>query len=290
MPEPKEGEKTLATLADDDLVEVTVDGETEQLKWKEARARIQKRGHAERAIQTQSDKVKEFEAELQVAQNLRTSIETQNPELMKKAFRGSGATDEQIKALFDGPEPHPKGGGGENTSTGDNEDGEDELLGIVQTLQSELQQLKTERDTDRQNVQRDLTLKTVSQGVDNHEFLGTIKGRLKSDKAKKQLDKRAYQAVVEAMETLPWGPRALNAGLELLKDELVAEQAALSGDDTPKPTEEMIPVPGVGPGGMSVSRVHQTADRRVSIRHENYPLSVAARLAKYTRGLVKKGG
>ena len=288
MPEP-DGEKKLATLADDDLVEITVDGEKETITWKEARARVQKRGHAERAIQAQSEKQKEFEDELQVAQNLRASLTDQNPDLMKKAFRGSGATDDQIKALFDGPEPHARGDGGENTSTGGDEEGDDELLGIVQTLQNQVKQLETERDSDRQNAQRDVTLRTVSQGVDNHKFLGTIKGRLKSPKAKKSLDKRAYQAVVEAMETLPWGPRALNAGLELLKDELVAEQAALSGDDTPKPTEEMIPVPGVGPGGMSVSQVHQTADKRVSLRHENYPLSVAVRMAKKALGLSKTG-
>ena len=143
-------------------------------------------------------------------------------------------TDEQIKALFDGPEPHARGDGSASAATGEGDstdEGEDELLEVVRVLQGQVRQLTDDRDSDRQNAQRDLTLRTVAQGVDNHKFLGTIKGRLKSSKAKKALDKRAYRAVVEAMETLPWGPRALNAGLKILEDELVAEQAALSGDE-----------------------------------------------------------
>ena len=288
MPDPEKG-KTLATLADDDLVEITVDGEKEQITWKDARARIQKRGHAERAMQTQSDLTKEFEADLQVAKNLKDGFVDRNPELMKKAFRGIGATDEQIEALFGGSESAPGGTGSESRNTGDTEGDDDELLGIVETLQAQMKNLTDEREKDRQNAQRELTIRTVSQGVDKHTFLGTIKGKLKSDKAKKALDKRAYLAVVEAMETLPWGPRALSAGLDLLKDELVAEQAALSGDDTPEAAEEKIPVPGFGPGGMPVSRVHQAADKRVSVRDPNYGLSVAARFARRVRGLTKTG-
>lgn len=285
MPEPQKSTDP-RPIDEEDLnrpIVLTVDGETETIPLSELKARVQKRGHAERLTQTLKDKEREFDGDIDVAHNLKAGLKDRNEESLRRAFKGVGATEEELAVLFGGvqtsdagPEEPPADEGAD-----ENED-YSALQAEMQGLRGEIDTLKKERNVEKLEGQKRQIWSQVTAAVDSHEALGRIKGRLSSDEARKGFDQRAYLAVVKAMETMPWGDRAIKRGLELLETTLKDEMQAFGGEDNPQAgtEDDRILLSGFGPSGLSASRIHQAAAKTVSPQHADYEMNVLSRILR----------
>jgi hypothetical protein len=88
----------------------------------------------------------------------------------------------------------------------------------------------------------------------------------------------AYKLVAKASKTTPWGPRAIQEGLKLLK----ARKALWGGSGTQE-SGERTPgaTPGFGPSGHSASQIHQTTGTKpVSVYDKGYAANLLKRLTE----------
>lgn len=292
-PEPK----MLPAEMNDALVTITEDGRQENVPVSELIASRQKKGASEARFREAHDLKQAVETDIAIAKDLRDGFANRDQVAIRRSFRNVGLSDSEADEIFGrGDSQVPAGplsenigegrhslstGPGNNSSEVDGDERTEELLEVVGQLQTQVAELKQNRQQDTEAKKKEAVLRAVDAALDTDEELSRILTELDGDDAK-ELRQLAYAQVAKATLTTPWGPRAIQEGLKTLK----ARRRAWSGASTSTSegtAEDGTSVRGtdfIGPAGSSVSQLHQPtgSEKKVSVYDVNYPVSLLQRL------------
>lgn len=277
------------------LVPVKLDGREELRPLSEVIGGYQKKTVAEKRFQEASVKEQAAETAMRVLQDLQEGRKKGDAEALARAFRNAGWSEEDISAMF---EPTGGAAGGQSDDdqrshrqygqdgAADGDDGDDdEKLQLRQEI-AELKQVVGELQGAYKKAQEGAKVRTVQaqvhQAVETDPHLSRIL-RNASPEDRDWVLELARSSCNKASKTLPWGPRAIQAGLEDLKRRLKAIGAGRSAgsgasddedasdDGTVYPDDEDDDT-GFGPSSTSGNRLHQVSSqgKRVSVREDGY--------------------
>ena len=268
------------------LVSVTLAGQAKNVSLTELRDRYQKEHVAETRFREAHEVKAAAESALDVAADLRQGFADRDSTKIRRAFRNSGLSDEDCDALFAGA---GSAGAGDSGTTGaeayggntpevtgtDSDERAAELLDALTGLQKQVQELQDDKKQSTEDKKQAAILREVNTALDNDPDLGQRLGELDPED-QQELRELAYKLVAKASKTTPWGPRAIQEGLKLLK----ARKALWAGSGT-HGSEERTPgaTPGFGPSGHSASQIHQTTGTKpVSVYDPGYASNLLTRL------------
>lgn len=286
----------------DHLVVTKEDGREVEKPLRDVIRDAQKKVVAEKRFQEASVKEQAAESAMQVLRDLKEGREKGDVQTLARAFRNAGWSEEDINAMF---EPTDGSRAGKGSRAADDEDdrggrqygspgGDDdeqtdegnqtnrELLDKVSRLENVVETLTKAYEGAKENAKvRNVQLQ-VSQAVESDAALSRIL-RTASQEDREWILELARSSCNKASKTLPWGPRAIQAGLEDLKRKLKAIGAGRTArpdasddegtsDDGDGYLEEDDDLPGLGPSSTSGNRLHQVSSqgKRVSVRDEGY--------------------
>ena len=200
-------------------------------------------------------------------------------------------TDDQIANAFNPPQA-PASQANDDTSTtdagnvvDDKDDRYDALSGTVEQLRGAVEQLIGVHNQAKQDSSKRGEQVEIKRALESDQELSKLMTGTGADGREFILD-TAFRAVEKAKKTLPWGPRAIQQGLDEAKRLLKGVGAkGMSSEDNQQPPEEYGATgsvqPGLGATGHAVGRFHRTStpDKPVDVRDEGYAMNVFQRLA-----------
>lgn len=217
-------------------------------------------------------------------------------EVWRRALRTAGMTDDQIVQAFSSPQgAAPATNVDASTASTQSDDGQaddryDILSGSVEELKGAVEQLigvhnQAKRDSGYRAEQTE-----IKRALESDQELSKLLTGTGKDGREFILD-TAFRAVEKAKKTLPWGPRAIQQGLDEARRLLKGVGAKGMGSEDNQPPEQYGATDhmqaGLGATGHSVGRFHRTStqDKPVDVRDEGYSMNVFQRLAA---GMRKK--
>lgn len=254
--------KTITEEMLEHMVDLNVKGTVTPTSLKDVIAKAQKAEAVEMGFQELHDQKKDFQAALDVYDDLKKGFQMQDEDSIKRAFRNVGLSDEQVSALFNRSTPSESQ---EIDDTGDEEgkDGEDSVLvQRLERMEAALEQIGTEREQTIARGKESRFKEDVNQGLDIDDEMTSL---LKKSDADTQtwIRDQVYAEVVKASRSIPWGPRAIALGIENAKkklDKIGAFRSARSDEDEEYGDEDSSI--GAPPPSSSVGRLHQTTDSK----------------------------
>jgi hypothetical protein len=306
MPDPaptKQKQDDIKVLSGEEAaalgMQANISGQLETVPLSKLLERYQKEAAAERRFAEAHEIKKTAELSIDVRTDLKEGLAESDPTKLRRAFKNAGATDEQLETIF-APPAGPqtladtqRGGTGTSREVqtddayrqleGDTDEDErfNELMGTIEELQGTVKKL-TEKEEKRAKKKEEAKITgAVDKALDSDPELSKIMGELDEESAK-DLRQFAYGKVGQAMKTVPWGPRAIEEGLKVVKARIVAFKGKSTSD-----TEGGSPdTTGIGPSGHTVSQLHQIPQGKKLMPHEEgYEASMLKRgLEKLKRG------
>lgn len=291
-PDPTKNNATPTVLPDqynDAMVSVTLAGQDKQVSLTELRDRYQKEHVAETRFREAHEVKAAAESALDVAADLRQGFTDRDSTKIRRAFRNSGLSDEDCDSIFAGGAGSPGAGdtvppgaeayGDNNPGVAETDSDERvvELQDAMMGLQKQIQELQDDKKQSTENKKQASILREVNTALDNDPELGQRLGELDAGD-QQEFREMAYKLVAKASKTTPWGPRAIQEGLKLLKARKAlwgGSGTRGSGDGTPGAP------PGFGPSGHSASQIHQTTGTKpVSVYDKGYAANLLQRLSE----------
>ncbi len=265
------------------LVTVTLAGQDKKVSLTELRDRYQKEHVAESRFREAHEIKAAAEAALDVATDLRQGFTDRDSAKIRRAFRNSGLSDEDCDSIFAGQggnDTVPPGAEADGlTSSGvgetSSDEGVTELVEVVEGLQRQVQALQEDKRQSTEQKKQTAILREVNAALDKDPELGQRLGEL-SPEDQQEFREMAYKLVAKASKTTPWGPRAIQEGLKLLK-----ARKALWGGSGIQESEDRTPgaTPGFGPSGHSAGNLHPTTGTKpVSVYDKGYAGNLLKRL------------
>jgi len=270
-------------LLPDDFYEKAVvakiDGEKKELTVAELKEAYQKKEASDKRF-------REAASAIDFRDDFVAGLREGNQNQIRRAFRNAGLSEQEIEALFQVPQEQE-----ETVEIEDYDDDDDSGEGINAQLKAELIGMKRDLDAMKQayikaqESSREMGWKKqVFKAIDDDEILGKHISKLDEENAE-WLQNLAYQAAIKASGRLPWGPRAIQAGLDEVKKRLNSLGALKpSEDDEDQATDYGPPryrPPGLGASGSTVGRLHRPQpEKRVSVTDPNYGKSVFERWSR----------
>lgn len=270
---------------EDALTHVTLEGKREQRTIKELRDGYQKKEVSDRRFREGHEAKSSAETSIDVHNDLRQGFTERDSTKIRRAFRNSGLSDEDCDSIFAGQgaaEAAPTGAEANGlASSGVTENSSDEgvaeLVEVVDGLQKQIQELQNDKKQTADQRKQAAILREVDGALDNDPELGQRLSEL-APEDQQELRELAYKLVAKASKTTPWGPRAIQEGLKLLK----ARKALWSGSGT-RESEDRTPgaTPGFGPSGHSAGNLHPTTGTKpVSVYDKGYAGNLLKRLTE----------
>lgn len=289
MPDPTQGNTEPTVLPDeysDALVSVTLAGQDKKVSLTELRDRYQKEHVAETRFREAHEIKAAAESALDVAADLRAGFKERDSAKIRRAFINSGLSDEDCDSIWSAPDATGASDAGstgaeaygDGTPAVAETDSDERVAGLLDAmtgLQKQIQELQNDKKQDTESKKQAAILQEVNTALDNDPELGQRLGEL-APEDQKELREMAYKLVAKASKTTPWGPRAIQEGLKLLK----ARKALWGGSGT-HGSEDRTPgsPPGFGPSGHSASQIHQTTGTKpVSVYDKGYAANLLKRL------------
>lgn len=267
-----EGEvKTISEDMFEHMVPLNVKGTVTPTSLKDVIAKAQKADAVEMGFQQLHDEKKDFQTALDVYDDLKKGFLNQDEESIKRAFRNTGLSDEQVNALFNRA---TLPAGQEDENTGDEGAGEAENSAQNQRLErveAALETLGTEREQTLARGKETRFKEDVNQGLDNNNEMASLLKKSDPD-TQVWIRDQVYAEVVKASRSIPWGPRAIALGIENAKNKLdkVGAFRSSQSDEDEDNSDAGYNV-GAPPPSSSVGRLHQNSDsKRPAIFSKEY--------------------
>lgn len=299
LSDAKDKPKTITPDMLDHEVTIKVYGEEKTMPLKDALAIAQKSEAVESKFKELHDQQAAFETELATNRDLREGFKERDSHKIKRAFMNVGLTEKQIEELFD---PSTASGGsaqGTGESDGgmndfesddDSDGGSSELAQTVQQLQAEVAGLKGDQAKAKEQDNRSKVMAQVDRALDKHAELSKILRQVPEEE-RNDFRELAYKYVSKASDTMPWGPRAIQKGLD---ETLKRIQSWGGGSSTLKATDEQGTPgsPGFGPSGISASNtLHPHKETKlVPVTDASYQPNMLKRFAEKVARIQKRRG
>lgn len=260
----------------DAMVTVKVNGAESQVRVRDLVPAYQKRAAADEDLRTIAEVRKRAEA----ADEFRESILTRDQVRMQRAFKSMGFSDDQVAALMAADPSEPA------------DDDDDEpvrpdpaLTNRIERMEKGLETLLTAFNTAKETSSRRKHRDEILDVVDKDEELSKIMSS-GSKEDKQFLTDLAEKFVTEASKEYPWGPRAIQVGLENLKKRLLSLRGSANGSASDDLTDDLVPAGfGQGAAGRTATQLHhRTNEKRVPVNDPSYSQNVFERLGRYMRG------
>lgn len=272
-------------------ITANVSGNLQPVSLKELRDNVQKEMAGDARLRAAHDTEAALQTDVERGRALTAAVESNGDvEAWRRALQTAGMTDEQIAQAFAAPQA-PVASSSQETSTGETRDVNtsderfDDLSGTVEQLRGTVEQLIGIHNQARQDSSKRSEQSEITRALElDTELSKLLTGSDQSGRAF-VLD-TAYRAVEKAKKTLPWGPRAIQHGLDEAKKSLKGIGARGIGSEDNQQQPDQYPAtdyvqPGLGATGHAVGRFHRTSapDKPVDVRDENYAQNVFQRLA-----------
>lgn len=204
----------LAQLKDDDLVEVTVDGEPVQMTWKDAKGGVMRQSHYTKSMQTLRQEQQAFEADRASLQQSQENAEVlrsllKNPELLQQFIARQHPTllaqAQQLQAAAEQANPD------DLATVGQIQAAQQTLIAQQQQMQEQFFQELAARE---EQITRSIEDKQATAKLSN-DINTTIKGLFSENKAIADLIPNADQVL--RYEVLQLGPTTPEETVEAFK-------------------------------------------------------------------------
>lgn len=258
---------------EDHMVSVKVDGQDKQVPISELIRDHQKSLSADERFRAAHEERRAHEAEMDAFTDLAGGIRENDPVKLRRAMKAGGATDEQLQAMFNPQQQE----GVEDVGEGGEANGDGGALGGETALRKELAELRKSTEvlmgayTAAQQTAKARTVRgQVDQAIDSDPELSTIINGLAGEGAKEDARQLVRASVSEASQTIPWGSRAIQSGLDKAKAKLKGLGVGQGQHAQESSDVGLIPgaaeLPGLGPAGYPVSQLHQSTGKTKTVR------------------------
>lgn len=237
---------------------------------------------------------KEAEDAIQLSEDLRGGIARQDPVALRRAFKAGGMTDAQIEMVLTGgqqqqQEPDPVDDDDDNPVV-------TELRKQQGVMQKQIDALTGTIDTARKKAETNIYQRQVDTVIDGNPLMTKILQDLDSKTDQQWLRSQIYTAVGRRAEMMPWGPRAMEAGLKDVSEQgwfkkLVKAADVGSPQDDDDDVDDSVAFPGLGQSGTTVgspSNLRAGDKKPVPIFSAGHAQSIGLRVAKKAREARKR--
>lgn len=269
----------------DRLVPVKINGEDKQLPLREVVKGYQLEAASQKRFQEAATAQKSAETAMMIVEDLQQGLTTHDPARLRRAFKNAEIPEETIDKLFAPPSVPVPAGDGDALDDGEYDARDariDELTRQVQSLNDVISQaqVKGRKLSRRQEVK-----KALDADTELSKHLGGLDEELRN-----RFLGLALESAEKASDTFPWGPRAIEAGLNDLKRSLKAlgGSSTRRGEETEgEPFGDAEPSStGLGPASHGVGQLYQSSGRTkpVPLNDPDYAENFDQRFREMIRG------